>query len=75
MIKVTIGESKTQEKPFPKLMEHRDGTITRFVEPSIGVHIYANHPIVDSMTLWVETEGICMDRYYDYNEPITIQNQ
>lgn len=73
MIEVTIGESKPQEvKPFPKLMIHRDGTITRFESRGVGVHIYSGLMGCD---LWEKYSGIEMSLYYDYNEPITIQNK
>jgi hypothetical protein len=72
MIKVTLGEVKTQVvKPYPKLMRHADGTITYFLSQREGVHIYEPNSlgIVGKYTNCIE-----MEDYSDYNEPITIQN-
>lgn len=75
-VNVKIGESKTQsEKPFPKLMKHRDGTITRFEKSGSGVHIFAPKEVpVDYIISWNKIVGINMSEYVDYNEPITLQN-
>ena len=72
MINVTIGESKTQEKPFPKLMQHKDGTITFFKAYGIGTHIYARVDM--SHIIGNHPNEISMNGYTDFNEPITLQN-
>lgn len=75
-IKVTVGEQKPQkESPFPKLMVHTDGTITRFKAPHVGCHIYdPNNTLLRSDGLFKELKEIEMHYYTDYNEPITLQN-
>jgi|LakMenEpi03Aug12_release.lakeMendotaPanAssembly.Ray.scaffolds.fasta_scaffold341591_4 hypothetical protein len=71
MIKVTIGESKPQEKPFPKLMINDNGCIRLVFEDlsslilvSVeGNDFYYNH-----------INDYDLSTFTDYNEPITIQN-
>lgn len=58
-------------KPFPKLMMHTDGTITRFEEPEFGIHVYS--PDEDTTT-WEHILGISMYGYTDYNGQFAIQN-
>jgi hypothetical protein len=76
-VNVTIGESKPQEeKPFPKLMIHKDGTITRFRKSSMGVHVWAAKRIIDrGCIMWSELSDINMSEYTDFNEPLTLQNK
>ncbi len=79
MINVTIGESKTQEKPFPKLMmvkmdlgKHykNKGMIVYFKESKKGTVITngENWGDGDYCECWA------MESFTDYNEPITLQN-
>jgi hypothetical protein len=71
MIKVTIGESKPQEKPFPKLMKNKYGCIRLVFEDlsslilvSVeGDDFYYNHK-----------NDYDLSDFTDYNEPVTIQN-
>lgn len=73
MIKVTVGEPKTQsDKPFPKLMKHNDGTVTFFSSKGRGIHLYA--PPIISHIIGRITEDCAMNEYFDINDPITIQN-
>lgn len=74
MIKVTLQneEKKADAKPFPKLMITEGGKIVLFFEPRIGVALAmtgANWSGIDYFTEWV------MEKFTDYNEPITIQNE
>lgn len=74
-IKVTVGEQKTA-KPFPKLMIHDDGTITRFKKPHIGAHIYdPNKKLLSDESLFIEFCVISMDNYSDFEGSITLQNE
>lgn len=75
-IKVTVGEQKTQnEKPFPKLMIHIDGTITYFLEPSIGIHLNkVKDYFPDVYNKKCHTQ-ISMVHYVDYNGTVTLQNE
>jgi len=78
MINVTLGEAKPQmEKPFPKLMqviskEADDfGTIVLFLSSKNGTVVYTTshrYYIGYNCCTWI------MDRFTDYNEPITLQN-
>jgi hypothetical protein len=76
-VNVTIGESNTQdEKPFPKLMIHKDGTITRFERIGAGVHVWASKTITDrGCIMWDKLIDINMSEYTDFNEPLTLQNK
>ena len=80
MIKVTIGESKPQEKPFPKLMK---GKI-------LGSIVYVFEKVDAEKYHVLYVYGFGQDKLFthsyefnlfneanpheDYNEPITIQN-
>jgi hypothetical protein len=71
MIKVTVGEQKTQsEKPFPKLMKATKGTwkdqICFFEKRREGVLIGPRE--------FGYADNFCMEDFTDYNEPITLQN-
>ncbi len=77
MINVTLGEAKPQEKPFPKLMiitsnEGGDeGSVILFQSPGVGTTVFTNnkrYPIGYHCCTWF------MERFTDYNEPITLQN-
>jgi hypothetical protein len=78
MIKVTIGESKPQEKPFPKLMKSNLGQIlfAELVNPDndnwlIGTLLHTNnHPIGNSN----HSDSWCREKFTDYNETVTLQN-
>lgn len=71
MINVTLGAAETQkEKPFPKLMQHNDGTITLFTSKGEGTHIVG----CAGAQIGFYSNEIRMTMYTDYNEPITIQN-
>jgi hypothetical protein len=67
MIKATIGESKPQEKPFPKIMATGDFIIL-FTQEFSGVHLKG--PYTGQYV-----SGINKDGFEDYNEPITLQNE
>lgn len=73
MIKVTLGEANTQEKPFPKLMIATDtGRIVFFICERKGFQLNT----VDRKTFKEQhySEYWSMTRFVDYNEPITLQN-
>ena len=74
MIKVTVGEEKTQsEKPFPKLMKDDDGAIYYFVRDGYGLPI-ANWD-TENWKDWSEVTATGNRfKLTDYNEPITLQN-
>ncbi len=90
MIKVTVGEQKTQsEKPFPKLMIGMNRpVIVLMLEPKIGIVIKPNgyYDIgyksasfaIESFTDYLEhgyySDEWNMPYFIDYNEPITLQN-
>ena len=71
-INVTIGESKTKENAFPKIMisPHKDYVV--FVnEENQGIVIWST---------WKEfpigtAKKWSLHNFTDYNEPITLQNQ
>jgi hypothetical protein len=73
MINVTIGESKPQEKPFPKLMKDDNGDIFYMFRNQYGLPITGGDK-------WLYTGKDFADfskngrTFTDYNEPITIQN-
>jgi len=78
MIKVTLGEVKTQEeKPFPKLMISKNtGRLVFFLSKYDGLQMNTvTHPDTSEeyrsphySSSWVSSE------FTDYNEPITLQN-
>jgi hypothetical protein len=73
MIKVTVGEQKTQsEKPFPKLMKSVPyGFIVLMKESGLGTVLFngdSSKEVGYNSNLWI------MDELIDYNEPITLQN-
>lgn len=77
MIKVTIGESKTQsEKPFPKLMINKYGCIRLVYKCGSSVILKPGKGAEDSS--WVEKinepRDWVMAGFTDYNETITLQN-
>ena len=81
MIKVTVGEQKTQsEKPFPKLMVGKDGKrivyATGLKESDNDWQVLRvkgfdinDGTILNSFGLFTKGE-----EFTDYNEPITLQN-
>ena len=75
MINVTIGESKPQEKPFPKLKTLKDkGGIFLFVSVNECVCLDTG-----STNCWLfgdlsRNSNFEHEDFTDYNEPITIQN-
>jgi hypothetical protein len=82
-IKVTIGESKTQEKkPFPKFMQDKHGHIVFAIEENCEE---SNHyKVIYIKGFALSDIGHFYDEFYlfspenpyfDYNEPITLQNQ
>lgn len=72
MINVTIGESKPQEKPFPKLMIWKDqNLIVYFIKSKTGVVINKGNSPYE---LFDKQEYFGMDFFTDFNEPITLQN-
>ena len=76
MINVTIGESKPQEKPFPKLMISNDGkSIVFFFNPNFGFPIKDGDNLFANATYEYNAAGLWnLHLFTDYNEPITIQN-
>jgi hypothetical protein len=74
MIKVTVGEQKTQsEKPFPKLMKSKvSGAIVYFTKESYGLVIIESYGTGGDFNS--SASGWNMTNFTDYNEPITIQN-
>lgn len=75
-IKVTVGEQKPQnDKPFPKLMIHTDGTITYFIKERVGIHLncvkgyFPKHYNAECHT------SISMVNYSDFEGSITLQNE
>lgn len=80
MINVTIGESKTQEKPFPKLMIGSSGSIIEVLsKPDIDgfsnviirkSDLFTNGKYKEKFLL----NGVLETFENDYNEPITLQN-
>lgn len=73
---VTVGEQKPQnEKPFPKLMKHIDGTITRFKEPHVGAHIHDPNDTLRGESIFKELTLISMEYYSDFEGSITLQNE
>lgn len=72
MIKVTVGEHKTQEvKPFPKLMITNDRIIVLFTTLSDGTVI---DEAVHCWGIGHYSDSWDMRQFTDFNEPITIQN-
>lgn len=80
MIKVTVGEQKTQsEKPFPKLMTLSDekGTTIVFMlnKNGDGNGVHSNHQTWDFKgESFYKTGPWDIEDFTDYNEPITLQN-
>ena len=71
-INVTIGESKPQEKPFPKLMLKKgSGGIVYLFHSKFECTIIANGSIGKTYKENYDLTIYCED----YNEPITLQNQ
>ena len=70
MIKVTVGEQKTQEaKPFPKLMKSKTGRIVFMLSDSTGFQL--NKSSNDDPHF---SRSWNIGDFTDYNEPITLQN-
>jgi hypothetical protein len=78
-IKVTIGESKTQEeKPFPKLMMYNGDNYTTIVHFNSkcdkGIQVYSDNK--DNKELQMkETDNWNIHLFNDYEGSITLQNQ
>jgi hypothetical protein len=72
MIKVTIGESKTQEKPFPKLMQNKNGCIRLVFEDLSSLILVSVEG--DNFFYYNHKNDYDLSKFTDYNEPITIQN-
>jgi hypothetical protein len=77
MIRVVTREDFTtpNPKPFPKLMQHTDGTITLFFDSRVGTHILDPNCTMTRDSLYRYNSGIEMSDYSDYNEEITIKNK
>jgi hypothetical protein len=72
MIKVTVGEQKTQsEKPFPKLMISTSDRIVFMVKFRHGFML---HEKGEGWGVGYYSESWAMEDFTDYNEPITLQN-
>jgi len=75
MIKVTIGESKPQEKPFPKLMIGECKTIVLALSKNENSDkTYTVLRVGDCKLLCNFSLFNSVNPFADYNEPITIQN-
>jgi hypothetical protein len=78
MIKVTVGEQKTQsEKPFPKLMvsslaSKNNNTIVLFTSDSCGTCLQKGYGEQCEVGEYSETWR--MSVFVPINEPITLQN-
>ena len=79
MIKVTVGEQKTQsEKPFPKIMKAVDGTTLVLVLEEPDVDGLTKDLYLNEFREYPYACGFTLDgrvKYTDYNEPITLQNE
>jgi len=65
MIKVTIGELKPQEKPFPKLMISNDGArIVLFISDNCGVQIDGSKAVCDKFPHY--SDNWLMKLFTDY---------
>jgi|LakMenEpi03Aug12_release.lakeMendotaPanAssembly.Ray.scaffolds.fasta_scaffold633965_2 hypothetical protein len=74
MIKVTIGESKPQEKSFPKLMIGDQETILiALCRPYSSGYCPVFIPQENQFSMEYRLIGGA-ETFTDYNEPITIQN-
>jgi len=71
-INVTIGESKTQEKPFPKLMINQKGCIRLFFKDLSSLILVSK---TGQFLLLNDRDEVVLSDFTDYNEPITLQNQ
>jgi hypothetical protein len=78
MITVTVGEQKTQEKPFPKVMISDLGQIILAIEPSIGREDLLTGYLLKSNGYPIGENGFTKnwsrEKFTDFNDPITIQN-
>lgn len=73
MINVTLGEVKTQEKKFPKIMQSSDyEELVYFLSPCVGIMLTYSGRKEDLRG--VLHENYKMEYFTDYNDPITIQN-
>jgi hypothetical protein len=71
MINITIGESKPQEKPFPKLMKSSRGGIFIFKTEKEATCIMVGNSGWD---LGDHDAIELFEEFTDYNDPITLQN-
>jgi hypothetical protein len=84
-IKVTIGESITQEeKPFPKFMRDKHGNIIFVIGKNNNSEEQYHYKVIYIKGFEFSTVGHFCDEfdlfssynpYFDYNEPITLQNK
>jgi len=75
-INVTIGESKTKEKPFPKLMiSLLTDNVVLFSSPKEGMVVLLGKRNKCCYEIGEYAKDFTMDNFTDYNEPITLQNQ
>ncbi len=75
-INVTIGESKPQEKPFPKLMiSQLTETVVLFTSPKVGMVVLSGKKNHASYEIGEYVIDFTMNKFTDFNEPITLQNQ
>ncbi len=78
MINVTLGEAKPQEKPFPKLMKSNANQYTLialFTSKNEGTVLFDDNKIEeDRYEIGHYSIGWSMNKFTDYNEPITLQN-
>lgn len=74
MIKLTLGaEAPQTEKPFPKLMITKDGTLVFFYKSECGFLLTKNSKDT-ILNVGEYYDNWLMEKFTDYNEPITIQN-
>lgn len=74
-IKVTIGESKPQEKPFPKLMIYikTQKLVVLFAGQQVGTVVWADSDNPDWAVGDYDNDWD-IERFTDFNGSITLQN-
>lgn len=69
-IKVSVGEPKTQEKPFPKLMINKNGAIALMFSPNKGVQLVSKAGNIIHLY-----DNYMDNTYTDYEGEITLKNE
>lgn len=67
-----MANLKTQEKPFPKFMKTENGYLVFFTKERCGICLGNPNQSPDIIGSYIENWS--MDGFFDYNEPITLQN-